>query len=148
MDCYIVTSWGEPLWSRAQGPQKAWKHDCHAQGAVIVTVIIRLAYGCKWKDSADRWSNKCPNGLSVTSGGRWLAPYCSEASLDSCAVALFSPVSWSTGGFVFVCDWQIKEWVKTAHWGWTYKAERERNRQVLTTLCSVHPLVCSSARTV
>lgn len=25
-------------------------------------------------------------------------------SLDSCAVALFSPVSRSTGGFVFVCD--------------------------------------------
>lgn len=72
------------------------------------------------------WGYKLLNGLSITSGGRWLVPFLTESDPDSHSTVLLSLVSRPTGGFVLVCEWQMGEWVKTAHWGWTCEAGRER----------------------
>lgn len=36
--------------------------------------------------------------------GAGLHPTAQSRGPDSCGVALFSPITWSTGGFVVVCD--------------------------------------------
>lgn len=45
-----------------------------------------------------------PNGLSITSGGRWLVPFLTESDPDSDRAILLSLVSRPTGGFVFACE--------------------------------------------
>lgn len=116
-----------PLWRRTQEPQQAQRHDFYVQVALlIVNVFISIAHLCRWGDRTVGWGYKLLNGLSITSGGRWLVPFLTESDPDSHSTVLLSPVSWPTGGFVLVCEWQMWEWVKTAHWGWTCEAGRER----------------------
>lgn len=118
----------KPLLPRAREPKKAQRHEFYVQAALlIVTVFISVAHLCRWGDGTTvGWGYKLLNGLSITSGGRWLVPFLTESDPDSHSTVLLSPVSQPTGGFVLVCEWQMGEWVKTAQWGWTCEAGRER----------------------
>lgn len=134
LNAWIVTQiWGQEALvtkdTRTTKSTEAWLL-CSRGFLLLVNFFISVAHLCRWGDETVGWGYRLLNGLSITSGGRWLIPFFTESDPDSHSTILLSPVFRPTGGFVLVSEWQMEEWIKTAHWGWTCEAGRERQTSV------------------